>query len=370
MLSLVDPKTCFVHLSWSRCKHSDGEGLKTHPVCRYAAPDTSVTLGTSGLSVSKIGVGTIAWGDPKKGYGTQFTKEDLRDAYRILVEGGVTHFDTAEVYGYPNHPNEGAEGLLGTFMSEMAGMYPQPSIGTKYFPVFWANVLGGLEGFRFGRKAIVNALRASLTRLGLATVDTYYIHFPFPYIGGMSALVDGFAEARHLGLIQSVSVSNFDAKKLKEACKMFGGLDVPVAACQFEYNILDRKAETNGVIETCKELDVTPVAYSPLASGLLTGKYTNNLANPARKYTNEQLKFYRQLTNLLKFIGTIERGGGHSTTQVALNYIVSKGVIPIPGVKGAGQANDVVDALKWTLGADSVSVIDEKADYMDRMRKR
>lgn len=336
-------------------------------------PGTDIP-GAEELVCSDVGVGTIAWGDASRGYGTTFHRRDIEGAVTYLAEHGVNFFDTAEVYGYKSmQAGESAENLLGICVAQTPAR-SQPIVSTKFFPVLWTNFLVG-GGFRIGKQAVLDALRASITRLGVARVDLYVIHFPFPYIGGMDAIIDGFAEAYNLGLVRAVGASNYtDPAQLRSLHKKFAQRGVPFVSNQVRYNLLDRTAEKSSLLTVCQELGLTVFAYEPLAKGLLTGKFTEpeNLESPGRRYTLQQLNFYRPLTSLMKFVGKMEgQGNSRSVTEVALGYVVSKGVVPIVGVKTEGQAREVCRAAdpNWRLASEFVEVLNEKTDYLAKQRQ-
>lgn len=280
------------------------------------------------------------------------------------------------MYGYRSRATaESAEHLLASFRAA-APAADDALLSTKYFPVPWTDLLvSGSGGLRLGRAAVLAALRQSLTRLGLACVPLYVIHFPFSaYPGALRAIVDGFADAYHLGLLSAVGLSNFDRpQQLKEICNMFAQRDVPVVSNQIKYNLIDRRAETSGLFETAKELDLVCFAYEPLAKGLLTGKFTDpeRLVSPGRRYTTQQLAFYKQLTNLMKFVGAVQGGSGpRSVAEVAVKYVMAKGFVPICGVKNEGQARELVRAMdpNWSLD-DYVELLDEKSAYLATQRR-
>lgn len=337
-----------------------------------------IPLGPSSLnlSTSVLAAGTIAWGDVSRGYGTTFTRADLQAAYTYLTTHGVTFFDTAEVYGYRSRPtSECAEHLLGSFQTASSGL--TPTISTKYFPVPWTNFLtGGSGGLRLGRAAVLEALRASLTRLGIASIPVYVLHFPFAaYPGATRAIADGLADAYNLGLISAVGVSNYNSPDaLREICAMFAERDVPVVSNQIRYNLLDRSAESSGLLETALELGLVTFAYEPLAKGLLTGKYTDpeRLVSPGRLYTTQQLTFYKQMTNLMKFVGAVQGGATkqRSIAEVAVKYVMSKGIVPICGIKNEGQARELVRSMdpQWSLD-DCIDLLDEKSAYMAKQAR-
>ena len=156
-----------------------------------------------------------------------------------------------------------------------------------------------------------------------------------------------------LELTKAVGVSNYGAKQLEEAQALLG--DIPIAANQIKYSMLDRKAEEeDGLVSLAADMDVALVAYSPLEGGKLTAN------GAAKDPNNEKLG---QLLKVLEFIGVVN--GGKTVTQVALNYIVQKGLIPIPGCKGVAQAEEHAGVLGWDLDENEMAVIAEKLTALD-----
>ena len=282
-----------------------------------------ISLGATGIQISPMGIGTWAWGDTwfwqygKGGY----TDADLEAAYQASLAHGITFFDTAEMYGRGR-----SERLLGQF-ARKAG-WPVV-ITTKFFPLPWRVSKGQLAG----------ALRHSLDRLGLESVDLYQMHWPFPPVP-IDTWMDAMADAVQAGLIRAVGVSNYNAEQTRRAHDALARRGVPLASNQVDYSLLQRKPETNGLLGLCKQLNVTLIAYSPLAQGLLTGKYTPQNPPPGlrgRRYGGVLAKI-QPLTGLLREIG--QAHGGKTPSQVALNWTISKGTVPIPGAKNARQAID------------------------------
>lgn len=154
---------------------------KTPPSCRVrasaGAEASTRTLGASGLTVSTVGLGTIGWGDESYGFNSRYRAVDLRETFEAAVEGGITFFDTAEVYGYKQHEYQSSsEHLLGDF----AGEASEPVIiGSKVFTIPWTNLIVKGTSPRLGSEALVDALKKSVERVG-RPVDLWSIHFPFP----------------------------------------------------------------------------------------------------------------------------------------------------------------------------------------------
>ncbi len=301
-----------------------------------------VALGRTDVQLTPMGVGAWSWGDKLVwGYGQGYNDEDVRAAYTTTLDLGINWFDTAEMYGFGQ-----SERLLGRFMSEAGG--PRPLVATKYFPLPW----------RILRQDVVKALRGSLRRLNLTQVDLYQIHWPTPIVP-IERLMDGLAEAVHAGLARAVGVSNYDAAQMRRAHAALARHGVPLASNQVEYSLLQRAPERNGVLDTCRELGISLIAYSPLAMGALTGKYTAD--NPpkgarGRTYNAQRLAQVAPLINLLRTTG--ERYG-KTPAQVALNWTMGKGTLPIPGAKNARQARDNAGALGWRLTPDEIAALDE-----------
>ncbi|GAB4520896.1 MAG: aldo/keto reductase [Anaerolineae bacterium] len=308
-----------------------------------------VTLGDQTLQVRPLGIGTWAWGDRRTwGYGREYGDAELEEAFQAAVEAGVELFDTAEIYGSGR-----SETLLGEFMRRHGG--GQVIVATKFFPYPW----------RLRRSALVKALQGSLKRLGLPRVDLYQIHWPFPPVP-IETWVDALGEAVELGLARAAGVSNYSRDQMLRAYEVLSRRQLTLASNQVEYSLLHRAPEENGVLDACRQTGAVLIAYGPLAKGLLTGKYGPD--NPPRGFlrrTNRSLlEAIQPLVSLLRELG--EKYGGKSPAQVALNWVIGKGAIPIPGAKNARQARENAGALGWRLEDDDVARLDEASARVGR----
>ena len=308
-------------------------------------PMETVQLGKTGVRVTPLGIGTWQWGDSMMwGYGKNYAEAEIRAAFDASLAAGITFFDTAELYGQGK-----SERFLGRFIS---GHGNRPIVATKFMPLPW----------RLGKGALVAALRKSLDRLRLPQVDLYQIHWPFPP-RPVEFWVDGLADAVAAGLTRAVGVSNYNAEQTRRAHAVLARRGVPLASNQVEYSLLQRAPERNGLLAACRELGVTLIAYSPLAKGMLTGKYTP--ANPppglrGRRYRGDYLARIQPLIGLLREIGAAH--GGKNPNQVALNWLICKDAIPIPGAKNARQVQENAGALGWRLTADEVAALDAASE--------
>jgi aryl-alcohol dehydrogenase-like predicted oxidoreductase len=301
-----------------------------------------VSLGRTSLRISPLGFGTWQWGDRMFwGYGQGgYSDEDLRAGFLEGISAGIIFFDTAESYGRGH-----SELLLGRYVHESG---KEVVIATKYMPYPW----------RLSRSDLIKSLRKSLERLGISTVDLYQIHWPFPP-RPVEVWAEGLADAFQAGLVRAVGVSNYNSDQMQRSNEVLEHYGIPLASNQVRYNLLDRKPETDGVLKTCKELGVSLIAYSPLAQGMLTGKYTpqNPVSGMRRFQYGNKLASIQSLINTMREIGRAHND--RSPAQVALNWLISKGAVPIPGAKNLRQARENIGAIGWSLSENEVKVLDQ-----------
>ncbi|MBN1430168.1 MAG: aldo/keto reductase [Anaerolineae bacterium] len=301
-----------------------------------------VSLGTSDVLVNPLGIGTWAWG--ARFVWGDYSIPDLQAAFDTSLAGRVTLFDTAEVYGLGR-----SETLLGTFL-KAAGK--KGIIATKFLPFPWRLTKGSLH----------RALQNSLDRLALEKVDLYQIHFPIPPIS-IDTWVAALGDVIDAGLARLGGVSNYNVKQTRRAHALLSDRGLHLTSNQVQYSLLHREPEHSGLLDLCRELDVTLIAYSPLAQGVLTGKYTPNAPPPGvrgRRYNRETLLRVQPLIDLMREIG--QAYGGKTPAQVAVNWVICKGALPIPGVRSARQAQEVLGALGWKLMQDEVLALEQAAE--------
>ncbi|MBT3391879.1 MAG: aldo/keto reductase [Chloroflexi bacterium] len=306
-----------------------------------------VPLGKTDLMITTVGVGAWAWGDRMVwGYGgSSYSDADIREAFDVSLANGTNWFDTAEIYGMGR-----SERFLGEFLPTTT---KEVLVATKFFPFPW----------RVRKEALLRRLKKSLERLQLNQVDLYQIHMPFGQ-WSKPAYVSALAEAVHAGLTRAVGVSNFNTEKTRLANETLQAAGVPLASNQVEYSLFDRRIENNGLLDYCLKNDITVIAYSPLAKGMVTGKYSPDNPPPGprkRMYPPEKLHRAQPLIDLLKEIGTIRE---KTPAQVALNWTICKGTVPIPGAKNARQAADNLGAMGWRLTSEEVAALDEASQVL------
>ncbi len=314
---------------------------------------TSMRLGRTDLRVSRLGIGAMVWGDmstaprwnpARNAYGPTSSAEEQRAALEVSLAAGVNFVDTAAMYG-----KGASERRVGELTADKDVV-----VATK-FPFSFLSWAGSLPV----------TLEGSLARLQRATIDLYQVHYPSPWVS-IPTLMKLMAEAVEAGKIRAVGVSNYNAEQMRSAHAELARRGIPLASNQVQYSLLHRDPETGGALDACRELGVTLIAYMPLASGALTGKYSAT-SRPAgwRRYTGYfRGKNLAALTGLIELLREI--GGRHDRTpaQVALRWLIQQdGVLPIPGAKNGSQATQNAGALTFTLD-------DAEVDALSRAAKR
>lgn len=307
-------------------------------------------LGKSNLRVPRMGVGAMVWGDPKglarlhpaqTAYGGTDGIEEERRAVEVSIEAGVNLFDTAAMYS-----GGAAEERLGELTRGR-----EVIIATKY-----------PSGFSFKVEDFPKEVEATLERLGRDSIDLYQHHYPNAKMS-IPDLMNRVTDAVEAGKIKAVGVSNYSATQMREAHAALAKRGIPLASNQVEYSLLNRKPEVDGVLDACRELGITLIAYTPLAGGRLTGKYSaqNRASGFFRRilpqYSRKAMDEMQPVIKLLRAIG--ER---HSKTpsQVAIRWLIENPlVLPIPGAKNGKQAADNTQALTFSLTAEEVEMLSQ-----------
>ena len=309
---------------------------------------TSIRLGRTDIQVSRLGIGAMVWGDmstapwwspARSVYGPTSSASEQRDALEVSLAAGVNFLDTAAMYGKGASERRVGELTRGKDVV----------VATK-FP--FGN---------FSRESsLPRTLDESLTRLQRTQVDLHQIHYPFPWMS-IPKLMNLMADAVQAGKIRAVGVSNYNAKKMRTAHAELAKRGLPLASNQVQYSLLRRDPETNGVLDACRELGITLIAYMPLAAGALTGKYS---ATSRPVGWRQYMRYFRGknlavLSDLLDLMREIGGRYGMGPSQVALRWLMQQdGVLPIVGAKNAEQARQNAGALGFELDDDEVDALD------------
>lgn len=306
-----------------------------------------VTLGGSdGIKVSKIGIGLWQASGDWKAEDDEVIK--AVEKARVL---GVNLVDTAEVYGMGH-----SETVLGRAL-KISGR-ENFVIATK------------VNGSHLRYEELQKAAAASMKRLGVKEIDLYQVHWPDPWEQiplkqTMKALEKLYLE----GKIRAIGVSNFAVRDLEEARSCLSRTDI--VSNQLKYNLVQRDIEDE-VIPYCKKNNISIIAYSPLAQGALTGKYTTKKVPKGDVRESNPLFLppnFSQISRLVQVLGTIAKAHRCLISQVALSWLASMPtVIPIPGVKNAKQAEENIEAIDLKLSREEIGAIEKasgqiKIDY-------
>jgi aryl-alcohol dehydrogenase-like predicted oxidoreductase len=283
-------------------------------------------LGTSGIQVSRVGLGC-------NNFGRRLDLAGTRAVVEAALAAGITFFDTADVYGGGD-----SERFLG---EALEGRREQVVLATKF------GFGGGGPAAAGSREFIRRSLAASLERLRTDYVDLYYYHRP-DGVTPMAETIGALTELVEEGRVRAVGISNVMVEQLDEAVQAGA-----VAAVQNEYSLLDRTVEAD-VLPRCRELGVGFVPYFPLASGLLTGKYRRGEPAPAgTRLEGRPERLTDAAFDRIESLDERARAHGHTLLELAIAALASEpGVASvIAGATSLEQVRENAAAADWELGA-------------------
>jgi aryl-alcohol dehydrogenase-like predicted oxidoreductase len=296
-------------------------------------------LGRSGLTVSAVGLGG-------NNFGRRLDREGTRAVIDAALEAGITHFDTADIYG-----GDGAsERLIGELLE---GRRDSVVLATK----FGMRMEGDTGEPRGSRAYVRRAIDGSLQRLRTDRVDLYYYHEP-DGITPLSETIGALAELADEGKIRAFGVSNVDAAQLREAA---GAGDERLGAVQNEYNLLQREAEDE-VLPVARELGIGFVPYFPLASGLLTGKFRRGEEPPAgTRLADRPDRLTDAVFDQIEALTAFAASRGRSLLELAIAGLACRpGVASvIAGAMTPEQVRRNAAAADWVLTPDDLTALAE-----------
>lgn len=383
--------------------------LPSTRINKYSTAAITDLTQVGSLTVPNIGCGTIAWSSDKV---TGRPNPELVDLVAASCKQGSGFFDTGERYGSHAKTALGmgwgeTECLVSKLLRETGDEVEtsssselldnnslmsssKPVVATKFTPSPW----------RTTAESVVEACEQSRRRLGVESIDLYQIQMPdivkpLRFLGFDKkydeTYWDGLAECYHRGLVKNVGVSNYGPTLVTECYEHLAKRGVPLASNQIAFSLIGRHNGAQQTLDKCNELGVKVLAYYPFAMGLLTGKYTStspelsaedalmtkSLSLSSSRRSNFERKDLERYANgdgkdipaggvapLLRTMENIANERGTTVAQVALNYIICKGAIPIPGARTAAQYEDNMGALNWRLTRREVSRMENEADSL------
>ena len=306
-------------------------------------------LGTPALG--PIGVGTWSWGNRLLwNYHPERDDPLLLDTFQACIRAGLTVFDTADSYGTGQLQGR-SEILLGQGLSRLQpAERQQVTVATKLAPYPW----------RLGRRGFCKAAAASRQRLG-RPIDLVQLHWSTARYAPWQEkpLLQGLMDQVQRGGATAVGLSNVGPQRLRRTVAWMASSGVPLRSVQVQFSLLSQQPrQPGGVLEVCRALGVTVIAYSPLALGLLTGRYTANHCPSGFR----GLLFGRLLPHLEPLLGLMgEMAADHGSTPagVAVNWCRSHGTVPIPGLRHPRHVKVMEQALGWILSTDERRTLDQ-----------
>jgi aryl-alcohol dehydrogenase-like predicted oxidoreductase len=307
-------------------------------------------LGSSGLKVSEISYGNWLT------HGSQVEEDAALACVRQALEVGITTFDTADVYA-----NTKAETVLG---KALKGQRRESlEIFTK---VYWPTGPGGPNDSGLSRKHIREAINGSLTRLQTDHVDLYQAH-RFDHETPLEETMSAFADVVHSGKAHYIGVSEWTADQIRAAHALALDLKIPFVSNQPQYSMLWRVVEAE-VVPTCEELGIGQVVWSPIAQGVLTGKYKPGQPHPPGSRATDEMGGANMIRHWLRdevltAVGKLEpiaAEAGLSMAQLAVAWVLQNPNVSsaIVGASRPEQVTDNVAASGVTLEPAVLKEID------------
>lgn len=294
-----------------------------------------------GRKISKIGLGTCQFGSPDWGYGYHYNEKETYAIVRRAIELGVNLFDTAEIYSSGQ-----SERILGR---AIAADRDSVFLATKLWPV--------LPAARMVRQRAL----ASARRLGVTHLDLYQAHWPNPLVDD-SALMAGMRSLQVEGAVGEVGVSMYPLRRWRAAEDALGGR---ILSNQIAYSLVTRSPELD-LLPFAENNDRVIIAHSPLAQGLLSGRYhgTERSLNQVRAinpaFSSENLDRTRDLLGVLRDVADAHEA---SLAQIALAWVIrSSAVVAIPGASSVRQLEENVEAAEIELADDEYIELSKASD--------
>ena len=307
-------------------------------------------LGQTDIEITPIGLGVMQFAGGEGIFGMMFpdiSQEKMNGIIKTALDGGINWFDTAEIYGRGRSERGLANALRAAEKKD-----DEVIVATKWFPMF-----------RTARN-IPRTIRDRIHFLDGYSIDLYMVHQPWGF-SPPEAEMEAMAELVEEGKIRAVGVSNFSAEQMRRAHRALQKRGLPLAVNQVQYSLYNRKIETNGVLDAAKELGVTITAWSPLASGLLTGKFHKDPEILKQTPFGRRMRLRREIERSRPLIQALEEVAlKHDATpaQIALNWLIyfqGETVVAIPGASKVKQAEESALSMNFRISDDDLARLDE-----------
>jgi aryl-alcohol dehydrogenase-like predicted oxidoreductase len=310
-------------------------------------------IGASGIEVTPIGLGCWQFSQGKGfigGVWGNVAQDTVTEIVRTARSGGISWFDTAEAYG-----NGASERALSAALQALGVKPGDPVVATKWQPVFRS------------ARSIGQTIDRRLECLAPFPIDLYQVHNPMS-VSPLPVQMREMAKLLTAGKVRSIGISNFGARQMETAHAVLKAEGMALVSNQVRINLLDRRIETNGVLETARRLGVTLIAWSPLAQGILTGRFHRDRGESRRVSRIRRLigghseSRIARSAPLIEELTAVAKGHGATPAQVALAWLVTfygDTVIAIPGATKPAQAAEAAAAMGLRLTPAEISRIDE-----------
>jgi aryl-alcohol dehydrogenase-like predicted oxidoreductase len=309
-------------------------------------------LGNTDLEVTALGLGCWQFSSgfgPVQGYWSSVDQPTVNEIVAGALQGGINWFDTAELYGGGKSEQALSKALTA------AGKKPgEVLVATKWMPLLrWAG-------------NIPKTIDVRLEKLSPFGIDLYQVHLPISFSSVEEEMrqMAGLVAAKK---IRAIGVSNYDAQRMRRAHAELQKHGLTLASNQIRYNLIDRGVEDRGVIAAAKELGISIIAYSPLAQGVLTGRFHDDpkaLANVTRARRFSAMRDLERVRPLVDELKAIAQAHSATAAQVALAWVTQfhgETVVAIPGATKTKQLQDNVAALSLTLTTSELAALDQKS---------
>ena len=305
-------------------------------------------LGKTDIAITPIGLGAMEFAGGRGFFRfmlSPVTPKTQDVVVKVALDAGMNLIDTAEIYGSGYSERAVARGLkaAGTPLGDVI-------ITTKWFPLLKRAT------------SIRTSAEQSTLRLDPYPIDLYLVHQPFS-VSSIKAQMNAMADLVESSTVRAVGVSNFSQDQMVKAYDALAARGIPLAANQVHFSLLKREIETNSVLKTAQELDVTIMAYTPLGQGVLTGNFHHNPALLDRMPRLRRYRLRRQLKKTQALIETLEAiASEHNATaaQITLSWTTtyhSDTIIAIPGATKPYQAEQNAGAMRISLSSEQKETI-------------